>query len=319
MKTKSSFIKISLLLLLLLPLVFSCNNDTNAWEKAKQQNTIEAYKDFIGEFPKSEFINEAGNKITEIEWLGVETSEDLDALKEFVSHHPNSKYSEKAENIITDLKWVKACNDNNIESLQKFLIDHPKSKYASEAENIIIDLMWAKSCNENNIESFQKFLIDHPKSKYSLEAEQKIIDLEWQVALKKNRRESYNKFITKYPDTRYAEVANQKIAELELNWENGFLEKKYPYGRDIIEEKINIIFSRCLAYSRQSIENGIINTFGVGDENGKWSLNGEGGMVSVKRVNGNNHVLVGFKVNNGDKKASQYFHRLLTDKLSENK
>jgi len=68
MKTKSSFLKISLLVLLLLPVVFSCNNVKKDWEKAKQQNTIETYNNFIAKYPKSEYAEDAKQKKLELEY-----------------------------------------------------------------------------------------------------------------------------------------------------------------------------------------------------------------------------------------------------------
>ena len=55
-----------------------------------------------------------------------------------------------------------------------------------------------------------------------------------------------------------------------LIWKDGFLEKKYNYKSEIISQAIDSLFSnRCVAYSRETIEDGIILGNGVGDKNEK--------------------------------------------------
>ncbi len=278
MKTRLRFLKISLLSFLLLPLVFSCNNEQKNWENAKQQNTIEAYKDFIAKNPESEFLTEAEQNIVDIDWKTVENTEDTTSLFEFINKYPDSKYSEIAENKIFDLDWANVNKDSSVESYQNFMTKYPKNKHASEVE-------------------------------------QKIIDFEWDDALKAKNIKTYNEFINKHPESKYIENAKQRINDLEYTWKDGFLDKKYYGSQTKIDNSISEMFARCMAYSRQSIENGLIQANSVGDKNGNWSLNGEGGLVYVKRIWLDNYMIVGFKIDNGDRKASLYFHKVLQNKL----
>jgi len=58
---KKTMVKLSgtLLFCALLLLLISCNNTKREWENAQQENSIEAYEDFIQNHPKSEHIDEA--------------------------------------------------------------------------------------------------------------------------------------------------------------------------------------------------------------------------------------------------------------------
>ncbi len=245
MKIRSNFLKISLLSFLLLPLIFSCNNEQKNWENAKQQNTVEAYKDFIDENPKSEFVSEAETKIA-------------------------------------NLDWADATKANNPAIYRVFLAKHPDHASAGEARQLIDSLEWLETKNANTIES-------------------------------------YKKFAERNPESQMLDSANYYIECLNGTWADGFLNKKYMAEEKKIDQALHDIFSRSIAFSYGDVPNGYFQTYGVGDENGNWSLNGKGGMVTVKIVMDQGNIIVGFRIDKGDRNASLYFHKLLKEKLDGNK
>lgn len=126
---------------------------------------------------------------------------------------------------------------------------------------------------------------------------------------------------------------SQDTTSADYVWQDGFLEKDYPFAASDIREALKTIFLKCIATETLLLEGkeGTIESWGVGDTNGKWlSWNGvstvkelnvkEGGVVvAVKTVKKESRLTVGFKVGEGDKKSSEILHKLLANKLEKPK
>ena len=114
-------------------------------------------------------------------------------------------------------------------------------------------------------------------------------------------------------------------------WDDGFLDKEYSVTQNDIRKVLDTIFVKCVAVETMILEEnkGTIRSSGVGDRNGKWqNFSGvstikelnikEGGIiVAVKTVKNEKNMTVGFKVGEGDRKASEILHKLLAEKLAE--
>lgn len=125
-------------------------------------------------------------------------------------------------------------------------------------------------------------------------------------------------------------------------WKNGFLESTYPQPIARVNGAINALLGYkmlspgmmsgglvAVAIEDVKEEGAQITTYGVGDKNGKWGhcsnvkgIEGftakEGGSrLQVKVSDKKDKVLVGFKVDDGDKSSSVALHALLAKKLAE--
>jgi len=216
----------------------------------------------------------------------------------------------------TKKDWEKAQHQSTVESYNSFIEKHPGSEFVQSAKMKIIDLDWEYAINADSIAVYKDFLTKHPESEQIKEAKERLIILEWEQAKKINTIDYYKKFLNDYPKSIFTDSTNQRISDLEGTWENGFFNKEYMVDEEKIDDAIHQIFKNCIAFSYGSVPNGYTKTYGVGDDKGNWSLNGEGGLVTVKIENDKHVLSVGFKINKGDRKASQYFHKLLEEKLS---
>ena len=87
----------------------------------------------------------------------------------------------------------------------------------------------------------------------------------------------------------------------------------------------------CMSIGIQKLEgeNGSIIQVGVGDKNGKWGMwtsigtvegldiKEGGSIISVKVIEKDSITIVGFKVDDGDRKASEDLHELMLQKLKK--
>jgi len=114
-------------------------------------------------------------------------------------------------------------------------------------------------------------------------------------------------------------------------WNDGFLERPYNISGDALQKAMEKVFTKCVAVSHS--EDGTVQTWGVGDKNTVWRSSGgatwngvgtikglnvkEGGTeIQVKTVKKDGNLVVGFKVDEGDKNASEALHKILAESTS---
>lgn len=322
MKKRKLFISNLAVCFLLLIAVSSCNSEKNDWEKASQENTIEAYENFINKHAKSEYFGEASKKLENLEWERASNKNSIESLSEFISKYPNGVHVPDARSNIEELEWENAKQQNTIKGYSEFITNYPQSIHHSETLDKIELLEWNYAQESNTIIAFENFIKNYPDGTYTADAKQIMNETEWNNAVNANTVVGFESFINKNPKSKYVRAANDKITDLKVlnlkcKWDNNFLDKDYYLPRSQIDDVIRDIFSHSMAYSFREIENGTIDIYGVGDKDGKWSLNRNGGLVHVKQVYLNDHIIIGFKVDDGNKNASLYFHQLLTEKLAK--
>ena len=66
------------------------NEEEKAYQRAKEINTIESYKDFINEFPKSKYLNYAQDKINEFQYNENISKFSIEELTQFLIQYPNN-------------------------------------------------------------------------------------------------------------------------------------------------------------------------------------------------------------------------------------
>jgi outer membrane protein assembly factor BamD (BamD/ComL family) len=324
MKTKIVCFLYLILIILSLSIFYSCNTVERDWGKACQENSIEAYENFINKHAKSEYFDEASKRLENLEWERDANENRIEPFSEFIKKYPNSAHVADAKANIEELEWKNAKQQNTIKVYSEFIANYPQSIYYNEALGKIELLEWNYAHESNMISAYENFIKNYPDGIYTNDAKQKLVESEWNNAVNANTINGFESFIKKNPISKYTHAASDRITDLKIldlkcKWENDFLDKDIYLPRSQINAVIHDIFSHSIAYSYREIENGIIDAYGVGDKDGKWSLKGNGGLVRVKQVYLDDHVIIGFKVDDGNKKASLFFHQLLAEKLANKK
>ncbi len=138
-------------------------------------------------------------------------------------------------------------------------------------------------------------------------------DSAWDKAKEKNSVAAYTKFIDKYPESKFIADAQQKIMNLEYSWKDGFLDKKYKEDKSKVAETLSKIMSgeSSIIMGMQNIKNGTIITYATGGTVTFTKDGPKGLIISVKKIVENGEIIIGFKVNDGDKDASLLLHQTL--------
>lgn len=149
--------------------------DYDLWEKAKSQNTISAYRNYLNNSRFQTFSTQANEAITELEsieeWNRVKDSTTRYALDTFISKYPKSQYVEDARKKIHIIQGNEYYSTGNYQKALdefksaggKYALDYnTRTKYDQCEENIAYNGLSFNS-SENELSSF---LTKYPNSIY---------------------------------------------------------------------------------------------------------------------------------------------------------
>jgi len=88
------------LLTLLAGMAAACSQEQQDWSSAEAADSTEAWQRFVDQHPDSELVNQARNRITQLDahrdFQYAERIGTVDAYREFLTHHPSGTWSEHA-------------------------------------------------------------------------------------------------------------------------------------------------------------------------------------------------------------------------------
>lgn len=144
MNNKSSFKIVSLLIVFLFILLnLNCSSPESTFEKAKELDTVEAYKSFIKKYPDNSLCKEAQKQIEKFLFENAKLSNSIDSLKAFIERHPNSELLNEAQKELLSLEeelkiFNERDNKNNDEdilnSLINYLQSYPNGRFYNQAK-----------------------------------------------------------------------------------------------------------------------------------------------------------------------------------------
>lgn len=106
-------------LLVFCTVCFSQNVD---WNKAKQENTVESYQDFLDNYPSSEYSESAKSALLELEFNKIKNNNSIEDYYRYMKKYPDSEFSLKADIRIQELK-------HSISKLNKFKVGVTTESY----------------------------------------------------------------------------------------------------------------------------------------------------------------------------------------------
>ncbi|TAE61705.1 MAG: hypothetical protein EAZ89_00370 [Bacteroidetes bacterium] len=109
-----------------------------AWGVAEATNTLEAYQQFLAQYPRGHFSQKANTKADALdEALWKKIAKDDTGFREYLRAFPKRKYSDEAKwllRVSAQRDWEKLSENISVEGLRNFLKKHPDSEYTTEAE-----------------------------------------------------------------------------------------------------------------------------------------------------------------------------------------
>lgn len=210
--------------------LFSCSKSKKAFEEAKTINTVEAYNNFLSEFPEGKYAIAARNEIARINFESIKDTFDLKLYKEFIKENEGTFWTDSAKVKIEEYEFNLLEANPNIDTLKNFIRKNPNHSYLPHARELL-DFSLARKTN--SITSYQSFLEKYPSGKYSNKAQEKLYDISYQKAKaetsfeypenefftrasKENSIASYNSYLKRYPNGTNIKEAKNKIEKIRV-------------------------------------------------------------------------------------------------------
>lgn len=110
--------------------------DSLAYEDVKLENTWEAYKGYMDQYPESVYRDEAQKHFQDLVFLDYTQDNRLASFEKFYRDYPNSPQRDYVEMMILEKKT----RSNKPEDYRYFIQNYPKSRYVKRAADILLTL-----------------------------------------------------------------------------------------------------------------------------------------------------------------------------------
>lgn len=137
-----------------------------AFEKVQQLNTIEAYEQYIKEYPQAVQSSLAKQSMDELIVSKVLDSDDLNVLEAFVATSDKQEYVAKAQEKIEKIIFTKALETNTSKAYADYLNRYPRGRYKKLVEERLDDVLYSQVMSSDMISDYMAFVntyTEHPK------------------------------------------------------------------------------------------------------------------------------------------------------------
>jgi hypothetical protein len=134
-----------------------CSPEKKDFDKAKSLNTIEAYEEFVSQYPDSEYKGVIEVWIDSITFSEVKNKNTTEDYTNFASTYPNSNYLDSASYFIDKIRLDECLTKGTIASYIEFLEDYPKNSFRDTIVEKIKEKGTVLKISLNKLGSLSKF------------------------------------------------------------------------------------------------------------------------------------------------------------------
>lgn len=202
-----------------------------AWELARGQNTVLAYKAYLDRYPSGPRANEARAVLHHLAFTEARERGTAQAYQDFIEAYPGAREVYEARTRLQDAIYQEATQAKDISSFKAFIATHPENSNVRKAEDEIYRL----STPGRTIAEYRGFIAQHPTNHRVPDAWRSIYD----TYTRDLNVGAITRFIAEFPDYPFMEelVDDYKTASLDLlpfrrNGKWGFID---PEGSERIK------------------------------------------------------------------------------------
>ncbi len=144
------------------------------FENAKKEHTLQAYNQFIKEYPDNKSVPKAQKLVVELEFKNAEKEDTIITYNEFITKYPQSIYTDVAKRKIAELEYKPYKDMDTLEGYEKFLEAYPSNIFVGPAKIRITELKNINS--EESKDSLNK--VSKKTEQFDKRVTEKLIELE---------------------------------------------------------------------------------------------------------------------------------------------
>ena len=182
--------------------------DEAAWVAALERDTLQAYRDYLAEFPDGRFKAEAQEQIDRYDneaWATAQTADSVRGYEDYLEAWPEGLHADEARARIAEIKAAEDARER-------------AAREAREAEA----RAWSAAAQADTVPAYQGYLDSYPGGRNAETARARIAALQasaadqaaWDAASAANRADSYQQYLNAFPQGQYAAEAIARIERL---------------------------------------------------------------------------------------------------------
>jgi hypothetical protein len=227
--------------LVLIAFCAGCSSIGSKWRAAELANTESAYREFLAQYPGSEFTDEAEDRIRGLLWERAEALNTVEGYSEFLSQFPSGAEADSSWQRVTSLVWEDESRANK-EGITALIAGMKTGSIESS-----VDEWRASRSKRSDISSpYQLFMAKHGDNPQEAEARARASEALWRKAEEeKNSIIPYRIYLSLFPGGQHAAMASDcdawaKAEVLETSTAYDEYLKAYPNGRFTARAKSSI-------------------------------------------------------------------------------
>lgn len=131
---------------------------SQAYQRAKDADTAEAYREFLREYPKDDMAEPAEARLEELDFTQAQKLHTVLAYKRFLEDHPEASQARAARALLEGLRFNAAKETGTAAAWRQFLADHPDGAHKEEAQKLLAEVEQKELSTTEDTKQLSAFL-----------------------------------------------------------------------------------------------------------------------------------------------------------------
>lgn len=186
-----------------------------AYQRARDADTLEAYRAFLREYPVGDDAEAVEVRVTELEFEEASKLHTVLAYKRFLEANPEAPQARAARALLEGLRFNAAKEAGTAAALRQFLRDHPDGAQREEAQRLLKEAELKELSTTTDTQQLREYLRESPDDPRRLQVESRLDDESFARAETAGAGQLFA-YLRDFQAGRYREQAKVKLLELEV-------------------------------------------------------------------------------------------------------
>jgi len=141
-----------------------------AFKQAQQENTVEAYNNFLKDYENSSFAIEAKELREKAIYKRTIMYDTIEKYDNYMKEYPNGRFIKEIKTAREKRLYNKCKQSMYVKYCDDYLLEYVNGSYETEVKKIREDIYFEKAKLSNNLSYFSSYLKEYPNGQYIIEA-----------------------------------------------------------------------------------------------------------------------------------------------------
>ncbi len=188
---------------------------TSPFQKARQVDTVQAYKEFLRKNPNSPERAQALRRLDRLMYDRAVSADSIDSYSLYLQEFPRGRFRRRAKRRREALSYRTARRRDRLKSYQEFLEQYPNGQYARDAKDRIELLFYQKAKRYQSYRGMDAYLKHFPRGRFRREATENFRRFWWERIAKKPTVEKIDRWLQVFQSGDYVSQARRKRTALQ--------------------------------------------------------------------------------------------------------